>query len=54
MIILCLVLRVVPSRSVHSLFGLASEVGEHGARIMEVLEAVADVLHFLFQKLTAF
>lgn len=42
---LSLVLRVVPSRSALDLFGLPSEVGERGARITEVLEGVAGVLH---------
>ena len=41
---------VLTSRPAHDLLGLASEVDEHGAGIVEVLEGVADVtsgLHIL-------
>lgn len=43
---------VLTSRLAHDL-GLASEVGEHGAGIVEVLEGVADVFHLILQELRA-
>lgn len=44
---------VLTSRPAHDLLGLASEVGEHGAGIVEVLEGVADVFHLILQELRA-
>lgn len=51
---LSLVFHGATSRSAHDLFGLVSEVGEHGARMVELLKGVADVLYFFLQELAAY